>query len=71
LAGRDHAYVQFLQDVLITIHENIRELRDRKAFANFEELTYIEAKLVAYQEILATLRMSAGEFGIDPSEIGL
>ena len=71
MASRDHAYVQFLQDVLITIHENIRELRDRKAFANSEELTYIEAKLVTYHEILATLRMSADEFGIDRSEIGL
>jgi hypothetical protein len=71
LAGRDHAYVQFLQDVLITIHENIRELRERKSFADSEELTYIEAKLVAYHEILATLRMSADEFDIDRSEIGL
>jgi len=63
--------VQFLQDVLITIHENIRELRERKFFADSDELSYIEAKLVAYHEILATLRMSADEFGIDCSEIGL
>lgn len=65
------SYVQFLQDVLITIHANIRELKERKTFADPEELTYIEAKLVAYHELLATLRMSADEFGIERSEIGL
>ncbi len=66
-----HAYVEFLQDVLITIHESLKELRNRKAFADPEELTYIEAKLLAYNEVLATLRMSADEFGIDRDEIGL
>lgn len=63
--------MSFLQDVLITIHENIRELRDRKTFADPDELTYIEAKLAAYHEMLATLRMSADEFGVDRTEIGL
>lgn len=63
--------MRFLQDVLITVHANIRELKERRTFADPEELTYIEAKLVAYHELLATLRMSADEFGIDRSEIGL
>lgn len=63
--------MHFLQDVLITIHENIRELKERKIFADAEELTYIEAKLVTYHEVLATLRMSADEFGINRSDIGL
>ena len=61
----------FLQDVLITIHMNIRELNERKSFADPEELTHIEAKILAYREVLATLRMSADEFGIDRKEIGL
>ena len=71
MATGNHAYIQFLQDVLITIHENIRELKERKNFADPEELTYIEAKLVTYHEVLAMLRMSAVEFGIDGGEIGL
>ena len=71
MATRDEAYVQFVQDVLITIHENIRELKDRKTFADAEELTYIEAKLITYHEVLAMLRMSADQFGINRSEIGL
>ncbi|MEJ1239946.1 hypothetical protein WBG78_17535 [Chryseolinea sp. T2] len=65
------AYVQFLQDVMITIHENIRELKERKGFAETDELTYIEAKLITYHEVLAMLRMSADEFGINRREIGL
>jgi hypothetical protein len=71
LSNRVDSYVGYLQDVLITIHENIRDLRQRKTFAEAEELTYIEAKLVAYQEVLETLRMSAREYGIDHTEIGL
>ena len=64
-------YVDFLQDVLITIHANIRELKERRNFADPEELTYIEAKLLAYTEMLSILRSSADEFHIDRKEIGL
>ena len=64
-------YIEFIQDVLISIHENIRELRDRKGFADPEELTHINAKLIAYEEVLAILRMSADEFKIPKSEIGI
>ena len=71
MKSSDDAYVQFLQDVMITIHENIRELKERKGFADTEELTYIEAKLITYHEVIAMLRMSADEFGINRQEIGL
>jgi hypothetical protein len=64
-------HIEFIQDVLITIHSNIRELRERKNFADPEELTHIEAKLLAYTEMLAILRFSADDVGIDPKEIGL
>ena len=64
-------FVEFIQDVLISIHENIRELRERKNFADPEELTHIEAKLLAYHEILTIIRFSADEFGIPKEEIGI
>lgn len=64
-------YIEYLQDVLISIHQNIHELNDRKSFADPEELDHIEGKLMAYQEILAILKTSAGEFRIPASEIGL
>jgi hypothetical protein len=64
-------YIEFIQDVLITIHENLHELAERKGFADPEELTYIEAKILAYQEILAILKTSATEFGLPLKEIGI
>jgi hypothetical protein len=62
-------HIEFIQDVLITIHENIRELKERKNFADPEELTYIEAKLIAYHEVLAIIKMSADEFKIPKDEL--
>jgi hypothetical protein len=64
-------YIEYIQDVLISFHENIRELRDRKGFADAEELTHIEAKIIAYEEALAIMRMSAEDFNIPKNEIGM
>ena len=64
-------WIEFIQDVLITIHENIRDLKERRGFADPEELTHIEAKLLAYYEMLSTLRSSATEFKIPHDQIGL
>jgi len=54
-------WAEFVQDVLITVHENIRELKERRGFADPEELNYIEAKLLAYYEILSAFKSSALE----------
>lgn len=64
-------YEAYLQDVLITLHMNLKELQERKNFAEPDELGYIEAKIAAYREMLAILQMSADEFGIPREEIGL
>jgi hypothetical protein len=64
-------YIEFIQDVLISVHENLHELKDRKNFADPEELSHIEARIMAYQEMLAILRMSADRFGLPKNEIGL
>jgi hypothetical protein len=64
-------YIEFLQDILITIHQNIRELKERRNFADPEERDHIEGKLMAYNEMLSALRMSADEFKIPKHEIGL
>ncbi len=65
------AYVSFIQDVVISIHANIRELRDRKNFADPEEQAYIDGKLMAYQEVDSLLRSSAREFNLPAEELGL
>lgn len=64
-------YIEFIQDVLISLHMNIRELEERKNFADPEELNHIEGKLMAYQEVLSILRSSATAFGVKHEEVGL
>jgi hypothetical protein len=64
-------YIEFIQDVLISVHENLHELKDRKNFADPEELSHIEAKIIAYQEMLAIISMSAETFALPKNEIGL
>lgn len=64
-------YINFIQDVLITIHENLRELNERKNFADPEELSHIEAKILTYHEILAIIKVSAEEFDIPKKDIGI
>ena len=67
----EQRYIEFIQDVLMSIHENLHELTERKNFADPEELTHIEAKILAYQEMLAIIRMSADRFNLPKTEIGL
>lgn len=64
-------YPDFIRDVLITLHMNIRELRERRNFAEPSELDHINAKLLAYEEMLGILRDSADEFGVPKDEVGL
>ena len=71
MSKQDSRYIEFIQDVLISIHENIRELNERKNFAGATELPHIEGKLQAYQEMLAILRMSVDSFDIPKHETGL
>jgi hypothetical protein len=64
-------YEDFVRDVLITLHMNLREIRERKNFADPEEMAHIEAKLLAYNEMLGILKDSAEEFGIPAKELGI
>ncbi len=64
-------WLYYVQDVLIIIRANIRDLQEKKAFADPDELDYIEGRLFSYHEVLSILRASAKEVGIDPDEIGL
>ncbi len=64
-------YVAFIRDVVISIHANIRELHERKNFADPEEQSYIDGKLMAYQEVDSLLRSSAREFNLPVEQLGL
>ena len=67
----NNQYIEFIQDVLISIHENLHELNERKAFADPEELAHIEGKIQAYQEFIAIIKSSAEQFDLPRTEIGL
>lgn len=71
MAHQDHRYIEFIQDVLISVHENLRELNDRRSFADPDELPHIEGKIIAYQEFLSILRMSAESLNLPKQELGL
>ena len=71
MINHDFRYIEYIQDVLISIHENLRELNERRSFADAAELSHIEGKIQAYQEMLSILRMSAESFGLPKHELGL
>ena len=64
-------YKDFIRDVVITLHMNIKETGERRGFAEPQELTHIEARLQVYHEMLSILRQSAEEFGVEREELGL
>lgn len=55
---------ELLAEMVSTIHENIRDLQERRSFADAEEKDYIEGKLQAYNEILSGLRSAARDRGL-------
>ena len=61
----------YIQNVVIGIHENIREIRDRKGWADPKEMNYIETKLLTYNEILQLLKMTAKDMELEEGELGL
>ncbi|GAB3174002.1 hypothetical protein [Telluribacter humicola] len=63
--------LEFFQDILITIHENIRDLQGKKVFADPEEQEYLSGRLFSYTEALEIMKDSARRFGYDPRELGL
>lgn len=64
-------FTGFFQDVLITLHANIRDLEEKQGFADPEEQDYIAGRLFSYQEMLAIFRASARDTGVNLKEFGL
>ncbi|WP_128545951.1 hypothetical protein [Larkinella soli] len=67
----EQQFTEFFHDILITVHENIRDLHEKQGFADPEEQDYIAGRLFSYQEVLEIFRMSARDTGIRPDELGL
>lgn len=64
-------YKDFIRDVVITLHMNIRETQERKNFADPAEHTHIDARVQAYNEVLSILSDSADQFNIPKQELGI
>ncbi|UII25953.1 hypothetical protein LVD15_22030 [Fulvivirga maritima] len=61
----------YLNNVLIGIHENIKEVRDRKGWAEEKEILHIETKLLTYNEVLQIFKFTAKEMGLPEKELGI
>ncbi len=64
-------FVEFFHDILISLHENIRDLQGKKAFADPEEQDYLDGRLFSYHEVLEIMKESAQAFDINRQELGL
>ena len=64
-------FEEFFHDVIITMYENIRDLEEKKAFADPEEKDYIAGRMFSYAEVLEIMKDSAKRFGYDRPELGL
>ncbi len=62
---------EFFQDILITLHENIRDLQGKKVYAEPDEQDYFSGRLFSYTKMLEIMKDSARKFGYDPKEMGL
>jgi hypothetical protein len=54
--NNQNSYKSFVEDTIISIFANIRDLREKLAFCDIEERDYINGRLFSYQEILEILR---------------
>ena len=64
-------FEEFFHDIIITMHENIRDLEEKSAFADPEERDYISGRMFSYGEVLEIMKDSARRFGFDKRELGL
>ena len=64
-------FTEFFHDVIISMHENIRDLEGKKMYASAEERDYLSGRLFSYREVLEIMKDSAKSFEIDQKELGL
>lgn len=62
---------ELFRDIMISVHENIRDLQGKKVYADPQEQDYLSGRLFSYTEMLEIMKDSARRFGYDPGEMGL
>ncbi|WP_428665254.1 hypothetical protein [Runella sp.] len=64
-------FTEFFHDVIISMHENIRDLEGKKIYAFPEEQDYLNGRLFSYREVIEIMKDSAKSFDIDQKELGI
>ncbi len=64
-------FTEFFHDVVISLHENIRDLQGKKVYADPTEQDYLSGRLFSYREVLEIMKFSAREYGLNGKELGL
>lgn len=64
-------FTEFFHDVIISMHENMRDLEGKKIYASDEEQDYLSGRLFSYREVIEIMKDSAKSFDIDQKELGL
>ncbi|ARK11727.1 hypothetical protein A6C57_16085 [Fibrella sp. ES10-3-2-2] len=64
-------FTEFFHDVIISLHENIRDLQGKKVYAEPNEQDYLSGRLFSYREVLEIMKFSARDHGLDENELGL
>lgn len=64
-------FTEFFHDVVISLHENIRDLQGKRVYADPEEQDYLSGRLFSYREVLEIMKFSAREYGLNEKELGL
>jgi hypothetical protein len=57
-------YLDFVEDTVISIYANMRDLREKLAYCDPEECEYISGRLFTYQEMLEILRFGVIKFDL-------
>ncbi|MBX9852470.1 MAG: hypothetical protein K2X86_12030 [Cytophagaceae bacterium] len=64
-------FKNFLKDVISILKDNIRDLKEKRMFADDNEKDYIAARLFSYHEIISSIKSQLSEYNISEEEIGL
>lgn len=64
-------FTEFFHDVVISLHENIRDLQSKAVYADPNEQDYLSGRLFSYREVLEIMKFAARDHGLNQKDLGL
>jgi hypothetical protein len=58
-------YPIFIEDTIISLYANMRDLREKLSFCDPEERDYINGRLFSYQEVIEIFRFGIIKYGLE------